>query len=102
MACRTIGGNEVLGGVANGTMSVQTGKSCLIRNFTTKSDAVGSRVFPTTQISITKQGVLGSVSVEGNRVIYKSKGPTGSDAFTYRTRLKSGRIYDYRVAVTVY
>jgi hypothetical protein len=102
-ACRTRGAEGVSGQVVATSMSLEQGKSCLFRHFTTTSDSIGNRRFPTSDIQVTGRPSQGSVEISGNRVIYKARaGFRGGDSFSYRTRIKSGKQFDYRVAVDIY
>jgi predicted small secreted protein len=102
-ACNTSGANGIAGQVVTSTMSLQQGKSCMIRHFTTTSGNVGNRQFPTTDVSLTSSPSKGKVDIEGNRIIFRARaGTSGSDSFAYRTQIKSGKTFDYRVAVDIY
>jgi hypothetical protein len=102
-ACRTTGVSGVKGVVVDSTMSVQNGKGCFFRQFTTSADAVGNRRFPTTNLAITSRPSRGSASIEGNRITYRAPaGATGSDQFVYRAITPKGATYNYRVLVTIY
>lgn len=102
-ACRAIGGSGSVGTVASSSLSLRNGTSCFIRNFSNINDAVGARRVPSTNMSITGQGTLGSASVSGNRIVYAAKrGAIGSGQFTYRVHFKNGKHNDFRVSVTVY
>jgi hypothetical protein len=87
-------------------MSVQAGKGCFIRQFTTTTGGAGARRFPTTGLSLVNKPSRGIVSIDGNRIIYKSTAGPGSDQFTYRAvnRIagKTGATFLYRVNVSVY
>ncbi len=103
MACRVSHMTGVAGQTVAGTMSVEQGKTCMIRQFTNMRDAIGSRRFPTTDIDLMSGGSKGNVSVSGNRVVYAARaGARGTDSFSYRTRIKSGKEFRYRVAVEIY
>jgi hypothetical protein len=102
-ACRAIGVAGVKGVVVDSTMSLENGKGCFIRHFTTSADAVGNRRFPTTNLSVTSRPSRGSASIEGNRITYRAPaGVRGSDQFVYRAITPKGTTYNYRVLVTIY
>jgi hypothetical protein len=102
-ACRASGGTGIAGQVVTSTMSLEQGKSCMMRHTTTLSDAIGNRVIPNSDLTVTARPALGSVEISGNRVIYRSRaGARGNDSFVYRSRIKSGKTFDYRVVVEIY
>lgn len=87
-------------------MSVGTGESCVVRNFTQTWGKNDARRFPTTDLSVTSQPSHGHVSENGSRLTYVSnKGFRGADYFTYRSRTQGvpvSRTFKYRVVVDVY
>ena len=102
-ACRVYGAAGIPGGVADIRMTTGAAQPCLIRQTSTRSDAIGNRRYPNTQLVVTQRPSQGTATITGSRIVYTSRpGATGADAFAYRSRHKSGTLYNFRVNVALY
>lgn len=102
-ACRVYGATGVPGGVADIRLTTAAAQPCLIRQFETRRDTFGNRRFPNSKITLTSSPAQGNATVTRSRIVYRSSpGATGSDTFSYRSAITSGRTFDYRVSVAIY